>query len=116
MSRSRLTNYLRTERLRLGFNQRECAELLGYSSDTISKVEANLRKPTLRLVLAAEIVFGHRTKDLFPKLDSCARRKVLLRAIALEQRLSQKKSSRTERMRAVLSALIDRLQINSPIL
>lgn len=112
MPRSRLANYLKTERLRCGLSQREFGELLGMTGSAIGKVERNRCAPSLDLALAAEIVFGQPTCDLFPDLYELFEQEILLRAVALEFRLSGQRDAVSERKRSHLSALINRLQFH----
>lgn len=111
MSRSRLANYLRTERLRSGLSQRELADVLGMSRSAITKMES-ARAPTLHLVLAAEIVFGRAARDFIPGFYAALQDDILLRAVALEFRLSDRSDPVSLRKRAYLGALINRLQFN----
>lgn len=112
MSRSRLASYLRTERLRCGLSQKEFGELLGISGNAIGKVERGRRRPSLQLVLAAEIVFDEPGKVLFPALYEAFEYDILLRAVELEFRLADRMDAQSERKRAHLSALINRLQFH----
>lgn len=111
MSRSRLSSYLRTERLRSGLTQQEFGELLGVSADVIEKTE-NGRKPSVRLALAAEIVFSRPSRNLFPGLYDALEYDILLRAVAMEFRLSERADSVAQRKCQHLSALINRIQFN----
>lgn len=114
MSRSRLSNYLRTERLRSGLSQRELGELLGFTDSIIGKVEIGRRKPSFEIVLMTEIVFGRPRRELFPELVEAIEDAVLLRAVAMEDRLALRKDAVSKRKRAHLNALINRLQFHLP--
>ena len=115
MSRSRLTSYLKTERLRCGLSQREFGELLGISGNAIGKVENGRRGPSLQMAFATEIVFGRAGRDMFPEVYEVFEQEILLRAIALEFRLSERSDQTSLRKRAHLSALINRLQFHQPL-
>ena len=111
MSRSRLANYLRTERLRSGLSQRELAQVLGMSRSAIAKMEG-ARRPSLHLVLAAEIAFGRAPRDFIPGFYEALQDEILLRAVALEFELGDRSDAVSMRKRAYLGALINRLQFN----
>ena len=114
MPRSRLSSYLRTERLRSGLSQRELAELFGIGRTAITKVE-NGRKPTLEVLLAAEIVFGRSSHELLPLLHESLRDEILLRAVAMDFGLADRSDHVSLRKRAHLADLINRLQFNLPL-
>jgi transcriptional regulator with XRE-family HTH domain len=111
MPRSRLSNYLRTERIRSGFTQRELGKLLGVSRAAISKAEG-VRLPPKALLFLSEIAFGSSQRSLFP--DECARleRALLLRALAMEGELQSRSDAVSSKKRAFLGELIKRAQAN----
>lgn len=115
MPRSHLSSYLRTERLRSGLSQRELGELLGMSRSAITKMEGE-RQPTVRIVLATEIVFGRHSRDLFPRLYDDLQYEVLMRAIAMQYRLAERTDAVSRRKHSHLCELINRLQFNQPLL
>ena len=115
MSRSRLSSYLRTERLRSGLSQQELGELLGMSRSAITKMEG-ARQPTVRLVFAAEIVFRRPSRDLFPGIYDALQDDILMRAIAMKYRLAERTDAISQRKHAHLCELINRLQFNQPLL
>ena len=53
-------------RLQRGLSQPELADLLGIGPSLLSKVESQDRRPTAKVILAAEIVFGVPARDIFP--------------------------------------------------
>jgi transcriptional regulator with XRE-family HTH domain len=112
MSRSRLANYLRTERLRCGLSQSEFGELLGTTRSVICKAERGCRTPSLPVAFAAEIIFAQTSRNLFPELYEAFEQEILLRAVALEFRLAERTDAAAERKRSHLSALINRLQFH----
>jgi transcriptional regulator with XRE-family HTH domain len=114
MSRSYLSNYLRTERLRSGLSQRELGELLGFTDSIIGKVEIGRRKPSFEIILMAEIIFGKPRRELFPDIVMAIEDAVLLRAVAIESRLALRTDAVSKRKCAHLSALINRLQFHLP--
>ena len=113
MPRSRLSNYLRTKRLRAGFSQQELADLFGMSRSVVTKAEG-ARPPTLRLAVVIEIVFGRPAVELFPGFYSRLQRAVLMRALAMEQKLIGRNDPTSRKKRALLSELINRAQNNPP--
>lgn len=115
MARCRLSNYLRTERLRAGLSQEELGELLKLSGSSISKME-NERSPTAQLVLATAIVFQRPARELFPALFEALEYDILMRAIEMEYRLTGKMDAVSIRKRTRLNELINRLQFNQPLL
>ena len=115
MPRLRLSSYVRTERQRSGLSQAEFGELLGISRSAITKLEG-ARQPTVRLVLAAEIVFGRDSRDLFPRLYDDLQCEVLLRAVAMQLRLSERTDLISRRKCSHLCEMINRLQFNLPLL
>ena len=114
MPRLRLSNYLRTERLRSGLSQREFGELMGLSGSRIALAESDQRKQSVRVVLMAEIIFGRPHRELFPELVESMEDAILLRAAAMEARLSQRTDAFSKRKRVHLNALINRLQFHLP--
>lgn len=115
MTRCRLSNYLRTERLRAGLSQQELGELLGVSRSSISKME-NESLPSGELVVVVAIAFQRPTRDMFPALMDALEYDVMMRAIVMEHRLSERIDAFALRKRAHLSALINRLQFKQPLL
>jgi transcriptional regulator with XRE-family HTH domain len=112
MPRSRLSNYLRTERLRSGFTQRELGELFGVSRSVITKAEGT-RPPPMELLLLTEIVFGSSQRQLLPGMYARLGRKLLIRALAMEQRLIGFDDPVSRRKCAFLGALIKRANAKS---
>ena len=114
MPRLRLSNYLRTERLRSGLSQREFGELMGLSGSRVALAESDQRAQSIRVVLMAEIIFGRPHRELFPELVESMEDAILLRAAAIESRLSTRTDPVSKRKRAHLNALINRLQFHLP--
>ncbi len=62
-------NYVRTHRKRSGLSQRDLAFLLGLqSSQMISRYEKSIRTPSLKIIIAASLLFDAPPGDLFPGL------------------------------------------------
>lgn len=115
MTRCRLANYLRTERMRAGLSQRELGELLGVSRSWISKQE-NETSRTVELSLAVEIVFQKHARELFPAMVDALEHGILMRALVMEHRLTYRQDRGALKKRKHLAALINRLQFNQPLL
>jgi transcriptional regulator with XRE-family HTH domain len=113
MPRSRLHNYLRTERLRSGFTQQELADLLGISRAVITKSEGT-RSPSLELLLVTEITFGSSQSELFPGLYVRLVGKLLMRATAMEHRLQGLDDPVSRKKRLFLGQLIERAKSKLP--
>lgn len=63
---SRLPNYIRTYRKRVGLSQRHVAILIGSSDQTrVSRYELSRRQPSIDVVLALEIILGVPARALF---------------------------------------------------
>ncbi|WP_339632755.1 helix-turn-helix transcriptional regulator [uncultured Sneathiella sp.] len=63
----KLPCYLKTYRKRAGLTQKELAHLLGISDDTvISKLEHRRRKPSLKIVIGCQLLFGEKAENIFP--------------------------------------------------
>lgn len=85
-----LPSYLRTLRLQWGLSQSELANLLGISASLLSKVESLTRRPTARVILPAEIVFGLGPDEIFPGAYRGIEKDVGQRARALRQQLKHR--------------------------
>src|SRR5471032_480851 len=89
MSRS-LPSYLTSLRLQRGLTQPELADLLGIGPSLLSKVETLDRRPTAKVILAAEIVFGVPAREIFPGAYHVIENGVLQRARNLRGQLKGK--------------------------
>lgn len=61
-----LPSYLSTLRKQRGLSQPDLAQLLDISASLLCKVESLSRRPTARVILPAEIVFGIPAREIFP--------------------------------------------------
>lgn len=92
-----LKNYLRAHRKRSGLTTEDVALLLGFeSATTISRVEGNSRKPSARVLLGAEILFGEPIGELFPHLYADVEEAILRQASRLHERLQGDPSAGTK--------------------
>lgn len=115
MPRTRLSSYLRTERLRSGLSQREIGELIGLSRSVITKAESG-SPLSVRFAIGSAILFDRPTQELFPLIYEACALELLLRAVELEVGLQDRTDAVSLRKRAYLSALINRLQFKQTIL
>jgi|HubBroStandDraft_1064217.scaffolds.fasta_scaffold704986_1 transcriptional regulator with XRE-family HTH domain len=94
---SRLNNYLRPHRRRIGLSQSEVAFLLGaHEGGRISRYEKGHRIPTLRTALAIATVFGDSPSNLFSGIQTGVDREVLPRIRQLRARLEKKHKEQRE--------------------
>jgi transcriptional regulator with XRE-family HTH domain len=114
MPRTRLTNYLRTERLRSGLSQEELGELLGLSRSAITKMEGK-RNPSAQLIISTKIVFDRHPHHLFPEQYDALQHDILSRALLMTERFADCADAPSQRKYACLCALITRIQ-SSPSL
>jgi transcriptional regulator with XRE-family HTH domain len=106
-----LPSYLRSERRKWALTQRELAELLGdISPSVISKYETLVRTPSAETMLGLQVVFGVEPHTLFPALSDVMRRAVIVKAVALGERLADKQDARSLRKRRLLDDMISRSQ------
>jgi transcriptional regulator with XRE-family HTH domain len=109
-----LPNYLRTHRKRAGLSQEEIAFLLGIGTGAqISRYERFMRKPTLAVVLALEIVFELPAGEIFSGVRQEIEGQIARRAVLLKERvtdrgkqLSTTKMELLERIAALETVLI----------
>lgn len=107
---SKLPNYLRTHRKRVGFSQDEVAFLMGSISGTrIIRYERFHREPPLRAALALEVILRRPVAELFGGMFDQVERTVLRRAKTLGLRMNKAKPGRhakrkTESLRAMFKS------------
>lgn len=88
MHLEKLPNYLRTYRKRAGLTQDEVAYLLGNESGTqVSRYEHFLRQPSLRTVVAYEVIFGAPAREMFAGVALEIARVTITRAYSLAEKL-----------------------------
>ena len=96
---NRLNRYLRPQRRRWGFSQKELAFIIGNKSGTaVSRLEQGRRPPSLAAAFALHILFGADPVEIFPSLFAEIERGVLARAYDLYDQL-QGDRSKTARMK-----------------
>jgi transcriptional regulator with XRE-family HTH domain len=94
---SKLPNYLRAHRKRLGLSQQQVAFLLGCRSGAkVSRYERFTREPTLRTAFACEVIFHTPARELFAGIyeevehETERRARILARRLALQQEKQRK--------------------------
>lgn len=107
MTSTQLTNYLRSNRKRLGLSQDEVAFLLGNQSGaTVCRYERFAREPSLATALAFEAILKRPVSELFAGLYQKTEVQVAARAKALSYRTAYQKTTHVnERKRQTLSAV-----------
>ena len=92
----RLRCYLRPQRRRWGFTQKELAFIIGAKSRTgVSRLEHGKRPPSLAAAFALHIVFGTDAAELFPAHFAEVENGVLARAYDLYERMQGDRSKAT---------------------
>jgi transcriptional regulator with XRE-family HTH domain len=94
MVSSKLPNYLRTHRKRLGLSQADVSRLLGeWSEAQVSRHENSIREPSLETALAYEVIFQKPVRELFAGVYERVEAEVAERAkaFASDQNLEQRK-------------------------
>lgn len=108
----RLDSYVRANRLRSGFTQKELAFIIGVRTRTfISYLEGRKRKPKLEIAFALYIVFGVEAIDLFPGLFAEVEENVMARAYDLYERLQGNPSKTTRVKLNFLEGMFERAKL-----
>jgi transcriptional regulator with XRE-family HTH domain len=109
MASSQLTNYLRSNRKRLGLSQDEVSFLLGTKGESkVSRYERFNREPSLKTALALEAIFQRPVRELFGGLYQKAEQQVTERAKILNEKVaSQTANPKTLRKRQILSNIAE---------
>lgn len=111
MSRS-LPSYLTSLRLQRGLTQPELADLFGIGPSLLSKVESLDRRPTAKVILAAEIVFGVSAREIFPAAYHDIENAVVQRAGSMRGQLKGSSAPAASAKRQVLEELMQRSSSN----
>jgi transcriptional regulator with XRE-family HTH domain len=102
-------NYLAFHRRRNGLNAQDLATLLGYRHrSTIRRCEIGERAPSLRFVLACQVVFGVAPAEMFPGLFSRIEDEVLTSGAILDRRVRGKSGEAASRQRRLLLRMVER--------
>jgi transcriptional regulator with XRE-family HTH domain len=111
MARKKLSIYLRTQRMRWCLSQEELGLLLGMTKSAVSRFETEDCPPSLRLVIATEVIFGAHASEAFPALYGRIQDEVMRRAGKLDTRLRKQSGKVAERKRALLSNMVHRAEL-----
>ena len=103
---------LSTFRRHSGFSQRELAFLLQIMPATLSNFERFEKHPTARILLACEIIFGARMRDVFPYFYESVEAKIMRQASILFERLEKRQD---EDSKAKCQLLLDMIQHTKPV-
>jgi transcriptional regulator with XRE-family HTH domain len=96
MRSQKLPHYLRTYRKRAGLSQDELAWLLGCQSGSkVSRYESFSREPSLKTILAYEIVFRVPARELFGGIFDAVEMTTRRRVESLIKRLNATESNRS---------------------
>ena len=104
-----LPSYLKPLRVQRGLSQPELARLLGISASLLSLVETLKRRPTARVILPAEVVFGVPARRIFPGAYVDIERDIAHRARSLVTQLRRRPTRGRIEKRRLLKELMKRL-------
>ena len=105
----KIPSYILTHRKRWALTQKELARLFGAKSETqVSRWERSIRKPTLHVVLASQVIFGETPEDMFPKLYSEVEERVMQQAHKLYTSLAGSTSKASKRKLELLDDVLRR--------
>jgi transcriptional regulator with XRE-family HTH domain len=105
-----LPSYLHTLRKQWGLSQPDLAALFDVSGSAMSRFENLSRRPTVELVIGAEVVFGHTAKEVFPALYKEIEHSIVDRARVLRDGLETKTDPATRQKLRLLSEIIERAE------
>lgn len=107
MPEEKLSNYLRTIRMRSGLSQDEVAFLLGVASGAeVSRHEMFHRIPTLKTALSYEVIFGVPVRKLFAGEYEKVEAEIRERAKELARRISVP-GPKGKRVRDILGRILE---------
>lgn len=104
--------YLAALRKQWGLSQKELADLLLQTPSGLSRIEARERRPSLYVVIGAEVVFGRSTKTVFPALYGEVEDRVMAQAKALYATLEGRSDLSVEDKLRLLEDMIVRAEAN----
>ena len=110
MQRKTLRTYLRVRRRESGLSQGDLADLIGTHRNVISDHEREVHPLSARLLIAAELVFGIGSDDLFPGIHNEIENDVCQAAIALHRGLEGKTDARSMKKRKLLQGIPQRVK------
>ena len=103
-----LPSYLHKLRKQWGLSQPDIASLLGITGSALSRFENRSRRPNARLIVGAEVIFGHGAKDVFPAFYRDTERAIVNRARRQHTRLEHKADPASREKLRFLSEIIER--------
>ncbi len=103
-----LPSYLQTLRKQWGLSQPDLASLLGVTGSALCRFENRSRHPSAELFVGAEVIFGHRAKDVFPRFYQDIERAIVDRARALFKKLERKTDKTSREKLRLLAEVIER--------
>ena len=103
-----LPSYLHTLRKQWGLSQPDLASLLGVTGSALCRFENLSRRPTAKLIVAAEVIFGHGPRDVFPAFYRDIERTIVDRARTQLGRLETEADPATHRKLRLLTEVIER--------
>jgi transcriptional regulator with XRE-family HTH domain len=103
-----LPSYLHRLRKQWGLSQPDLAMLLGVTGSALSRFENRSRHPSAELIVAAEVIFGHRAKDVFPRFFHDIERTIVERSHTLYKSLESKTDKTSREKLRLLTEIIDR--------
>lgn len=110
MQRKPLRTYLRVRRRESGLSQGDLADLIGTHRNVISDHEREIYPLSARLLIAAELVFGVASDELFPGLHHQIEADVCQAASALYRSLEGKGDARSIKKRRLLAGIPQRVK------
>ena len=106
--------YLTKHRKRWSLSLGELGFLLDVGKSTVCNYEGRTRPPSRELLVAAEVVFGERARDLFPEYYGYIEDRVMARAKKLDAKLRKKSDPRSKQKLKLLRDMVKRAQAQSP--
>lgn len=108
MSSQISSSHLRKERRTFGLWQRECATLLGLNDPSaLSRIERDLRLPSLETLIACVVLFRKPVEKLFPRLYADVEEQVMRKASELWSSLDDDQSLRAANVRKLLKQALN---------
>jgi transcriptional regulator with XRE-family HTH domain len=109
-----LPSYLHTLRKQWGLSQPDMAALFDVTRSAMSRFENRSRRPTVELVIGAEVIFGQTAKDVFPALYQEIERTLVGRARVLRDSVKSRTDPVARKKVLLLSEFIERAEATKP--
>lgn len=103
-----LPSYLHKLRKQWGLSQPDIASLLGITGSALSRFENRSRRPNAKLIVGAEVIFGHGAKDVFPAFYRDIEGAIAKRARTQHDRLESKADPASREKLRFLNEIIER--------